>query len=400
VQHLNQRLELLEKHITNTGDERSPSMSSSTPRQDVPRRSITVPSPEASLTVADGQESWIYRLASGTRTNFQSQATPVTTPTPRIDNAMLSLNEALDDLGKLRVRTETHNVDLKLSPIDSRACIEAFASLMSAMVVPGIFASSKIDVNLLRALPEVIDSPYVRIDPGMRVMYYNALYYGLLQTHGPGGLLTTKAYMKVLESVPAWLESNQMDMDGHTAALTAWTAINNHDYQLSWKFHCKCISYIQVKGIDRLDVTPTKSFEEESQRDAYRYLYWHIMSIDVLFRLFYGKPAVIKWAPLRVRPPVIFRPDNMHPSVSQVTMSVVWIRYTHLTVEMLNVFDETPQGDHDHLAPKVDDFCLQLEGLMDEWKLDQLMDAEDTLNDYRCLIADHISMFRYRNHLI
>jgi hypothetical protein len=309
---------------------------------------------------------------------------------------MMSLNEALDDLGQLRVRTETLNVDLKLSPAESRTCVDAFVSLMSAMVVPGVFASSMIDVNLLRALPEVIDSPYVSIDPGMRVVYYSALYYGLLQENGPGSPLTTKAYMKTLESVPQWLESDDTNMDGHTAALTAWTAINNHDYQLSWKFHCKSISYVQLKGIDQLDTTPTKSFEEESQRDAKRYLYWHVMSVDILFRLFYGKPAVIRWLPKNVRPPAIFRPDNMQPSASQVTMSVVWIRYTHLTVEMLNLFDEMPKENHGYLAPKVNEFCLQLEALMIEWRLDDLMNAQEVMNDYRCLLADHISMCSYR----
>lgn len=206
---------------------------------------------------------------------------------------MMLLNEALEDLGNLRVRTDLFNVDFRLSPEESKECMEAFFHLMSNIVVPDVFTVS-LDVDLLRAMPKIINSPYINIDPGLHVMYYNALYYGLQQIRGPGDPLVQAAYKKVLECVPAWLEaSTDTEMDGHTAALTAWTSINNHDFQLSWKFHCKSCHYIKSRGIDQLDVIPGKTFEEESSKDPIRYLYWHVLATDTLFRLFYGKPTVV-----------------------------------------------------------------------------------------------------------
>lgn len=92
------------------------------------------------------------------------------TPAPSINSAMLSLNDALEDLGKIRVRTNALDVDFDLSPAESRACIDRFADLMRSMVVPDVSMSSMIDMNVLRALPDVINSPYINIDPGMRVM--------------------------------------------------------------------------------------------------------------------------------------------------------------------------------------------------------------------------------------
>jgi hypothetical protein len=83
---------------------------------------------------------------------------------------MLSLNEALEDLGKLRVRTETHSVDLKLSSAEARTCIDGFVSVMGSMLAPDAFATALVDVDLLHALPDIINSPYVNIDPGVRVM--------------------------------------------------------------------------------------------------------------------------------------------------------------------------------------------------------------------------------------
>jgi hypothetical protein len=217
------------------------------------------------------------------------------TPTPQIDNAMFSLNEALEDLGRLRIRTDAGKLDLNLSSEEARACIDAFSHLINNLVLPEIFAVP-IDVELLRVLPDITKSPYVNVDPGMWVMYYNALYYGLLQIRGPGDPVAQGMYLKVLEAVPVWLEgSTDTDLDGHTAALTAWTAINNHDYQLSWKFHCKSCQCIKMRKIDELDITPAQTFEEEDSRDGLRYLYWHVLSTDILFRLFYGKPTVVSY---------------------------------------------------------------------------------------------------------
>ncbi|KAI0606097.1 Fungal-trans domain-containing protein [Pyrenophora tritici-repentis] len=397
IEHLQQRLELLEKQTSSTSDEDTPSVSTSEPRPGTAQSNALPPWPETSSGVDDGQESWVYRLASATRRHFQTQATPAATPgqTPRsdqardrIDSSLVLLNEALDDLGNLRLRTEAHNVVLDLSPTEARAYIDSFGNLKDAMAVPGVFAFSTIDIKFLRALPEMIDSPHIVVKSGTRVMYYNALYYGLLEELGPGHSLTTKAYMKVLESVPAWLEDTDMtDLDGNTAALTAWTAINNHDYQLAWKFHCKSIFYLRARGIDQLDVTPTRSFEEEAERVAHRYLYWHILSIDMMFQLFFGKPAMMRWSPNNVRPPDFYRDTDA--SAAKITTTIVWIRITRLATETLNLASNT-KDNIEGVALEVDKLCLQLEGIMAEWKLERLMDDEDISNDYRCLIIDAV----------
>jgi hypothetical protein len=230
---------------------------------------------------------------------------------------------------------------------------------------------------------------------------YNALYHGLRDIDGPGADLTMKAYMKVLASVPAWLESPiKASMDGHTAALTSWTSITMHDYQLAWKFHCKLCQYLMSQGIDQLDSTPARTALEEDERDNHRYLYWHSICTDVAFHLFFGKPKVLRWVPNKIRPPLIFRRDNMHPSAINVTIGVVWVRYTLLAEELISyVEDHAADGQGDDLFRKADECCVQLENLMSEWKLEQLMNAEDTLDNHRCMIADHISTWRDWLHI-
>ncbi|KAF2131498.1 hypothetical protein P153DRAFT_365077 [Dothidotthia symphoricarpi CBS 119687] len=392
---LNYRLELLEKQIANsgTGEQRSPFSPLTVPSGPVNEdTSMITPSSRAFMN-DNAQESWIYRMATDARRKFQSQTTPVSTPTPRIDDEMSSLNDALKDLGNLKIRPDltATKINLDLSTGELRQCVDIFVDHMGTMVVPDIFATA-LDVNLIRMLPDIVDSPYVRVDPSAYVMYYNAVHYGLYQLRGPGDARTQEAYLSLLRAVPTWLDANtETDMDGYTAALTSWTAINNLDYQLSWKFHCKSCHFIKVRGIDDLDVAPARNFEEENAREATRYLYWHILSTDCLFRLFFGKPTVLSWSPNKVRPPAVFTHRNVHPSASQVMIAVVWVQYTLRTVKIINYLDSHGLEHCDtSVVQKVNDFCTQLEDLMAEWDMEARMKAESSSHALRCLIADHI----------
>jgi len=238
--------------------------------------------------------AWIYRMATDAQRNFQSQVTP-DSPPARIDNALSLLNEVLEELGRLRIRNGIgkDHVHLELSQHEAVTCVEAFFALANNMVLPD-FAPTMLDKNLLLALPAIFSSPYVNVDPVLKVLYYNALFYGLQETRPPGGRVVRTAYLKLLEAVPAWLDApSGRSMDAFTAALTTWTALTNHDYQLSWRFHCKSCHHIKTEGIDNLDITPAKSFEEETNRNDLRYLYWHILCTDLTFRLFYARPTVV-----------------------------------------------------------------------------------------------------------
>lgn len=259
------------------------------------------------------------------------------------------------------------------------------------MVVPDVFVSF-LNIDLLSVLPDIMNSPFVNIEPVVGVMYYNALYYGLHKIHGPGSPLPLAAYYKLLEAVPAWLRTaTGTDLDSATAALTTWTACSNFDYQLSWKFHCKSCHFLKMKGVDHLDVLPSRTTEEENNRQGLRYLYWHVLQTDLLFRLFYGKPPAIRWTLRKVHPPSLFTPSNMQPSVPQSMLYTIWIRYTVLTVDMFNALDSCEAETRSpEIMRQVDDYCGQLEELLDEWDLIPRMKSPKQSPVLAYLYADHI----------
>lgn len=91
--------------------------------------------------------------------------------------------------------------------------------MINLLLIPNIFSSCA-GFELLYIMPDIVDSPYVNADPCVRVLYYQALYYGLCKAHGPGNKQSQAAYYKVLESVPEWLsEGTGTMLDVCTASL-------------------------------------------------------------------------------------------------------------------------------------------------------------------------------------
>lgn len=94
-------------------------------------------------------------------------------------------------------------------------------------------------------------------------------------------------------------------------------------------------------------------------------LYWHIMQTDIFFRLFYGKPSAMCWSRNHVNPPTLSSTSTHQPNAAQVIILVVWLRSTMMTTDILRVLD----SDAIDCDQKVDDFCHQVEELIDDFDL-------------------------------
>ena len=133
---LSKRLELLERQIVNGGYRsesepelnQTPSTSTSAIAPDSSEHDIlTSSSLSPGNHVSDnGKDSWVYQMASDTQRQFQTQATPASTPTPQIDTDMSALNDALEDLGKLKSRADLirGKASLEIQSDEARQCLE------------------------------------------------------------------------------------------------------------------------------------------------------------------------------------------------------------------------------------------------------------------------------------
>jgi hypothetical protein len=60
-----------------------------------------------------------------------------------------------------------------------------------------------------------------------------------------------------------------------------------------------------------------------------------------------------------------------------------------MTAELVNEIDTFSPDQNVELHGKVDDYCMRLQVMMDEWKLESVM-KEDKSEDIRILVADHV----------
>lgn len=97
-----------------------------------------------------------------------------------------------------------------------------------------------------------------------------------------------------------------------------------------------------------------------------------------------------------MKPPTLLRSDNMHPSFAQVSLFIVWIRYTIMTAEILNAIDAYPvDTEGQDIQRQVDRFCVGIEDLICEWSLCSTMMDESKTEFLRYLVADHVSAKRH-----
>ncbi|KAF2192197.1 hypothetical protein K469DRAFT_307028 [Zopfia rhizophila CBS 207.26] len=379
VRDLSRRLESLEKHLSNAEDvSSSASPPSSDARADVSRNSITTNNPTA--VEESGSSSWFYQMAHNAKNSIDKVnkhcQTPIDTPmTNTVDTAITALNDALEDLRNLKIisdRGVPNRPALDLSPEEGKECIKSFLNMLEHTLLPDALSIFP-ELMVLNVMPDIVESPYVTVDPAAKVLYYNALYYGLYRTGGKGSAVFQQAYLKCLESVPAWLDvacGSILDCLG--ASLTAWTSINNFDYQLSWKFHCKSCQYIKLNGWDCVDTFPAKTHEEEQRREQCRHLFWHVLQTDTLFRIFYGKPSAIQASYKHVKPPAIFTVENMQPKLPRIILQIAWIRYTVMAADFFETYDKLAAQER---LPYINNYCSRLDELLTEWEILEYMQS-------------------------
>lgn len=61
--------------------------------------------------------------------------------------------------------------------------------------------------NLMKAVPDVIDSSHVQLDPAVVLVYYNLIFHGRSMGQKSSSAAARHDYIKCLQAVPAWLES-------------------------------------------------------------------------------------------------------------------------------------------------------------------------------------------------
>ena len=85
------------------------------------------------------------------------------------------------------------------------------------------------DKKLMRAMPDIINSPHVNLDPALKLIYYNLVFHGRIMGGKRSPTAARNAYINCLQAVPAWHKASQgtfMDMSAIFSTVQIFTAFH------------------------------------------------------------------------------------------------------------------------------------------------------------------------------
>ncbi|WZH41896.1 Zn2-C6 fungal-type domain-containing protein [Fusarium acuminatum] len=245
----------------------------------------------------DGSEISSSPVTSNTTNGHGSSALTHHNPVREMD-AMTVLKDAVDHVQELTKRTFgtaaiTRSLDI---PTDlAKAWATNFFEHM-----PACMFISLVDRRIIEMLPDIINLPYIHVDPVILVIYYSVIYHGcclkasnITSTDGLGYM--NSSFLGCLRALPSWEREASGTMTDLIAALfTSRMAAEFFDYDLAWRTFKLACQYCQDLNLHKLDSDENDTFFSEAKCDEERRGFWEVIQIDLFYRLILNTPP-IEW---------------------------------------------------------------------------------------------------------
>lgn len=227
----------------------------------------------------------------------------------------------------------------------------------------------------MSSLSNIVSSPHVQIDQALRLVYYNLLFHGFIV--GESKTKTARSlYSQCLGTAKQWQQSaTGTMMDLIASSITAWTAIHSLDFKLAWKFHSQACRIATHLGLPQLDVSPRppQSKQEEDLRNMQRGGFWHLVMVDLFFRLCYDKPSSIsaEASPEAVRIASPADITSQRPAAGLYSTQIIWTRLIFVGKSFFESYDRLSLSERlaEAFQHKVDTLCDEIEMLIHDWRL-------------------------------
>ncbi|KAG9229101.1 hypothetical protein BJ875DRAFT_475796 [Amylocarpus encephaloides] len=307
-------------------------------------------------------------------------------------DAVLELGSALVDIHKPKAYVNSIPTDDKAMIIPPEV-IEKWVEYDYCFMQGDLFIGL-IDWDLIKAVPMIMNSPYVNIEPSILLMYYSVLYFGwLLGNENPNyndRSFADRLYSRSLklQSECPRTEENQIPrlVD---CVLLSWMAIENMDFANSWKFHCEACHLARVLKFDQID-NPNVQRINHDQLESKRKGFWQLVHMDYVFRLYFRKPAIITNTKFHVNMPTLQLGTSVQAMAEAIgdTTFVLTSRIAFITTEFFHIAESTPERRPDK-DWKIDSLCDEIESLLVEWRIEDIIETENADNRVgKWLLAD------------
>ncbi|KAK9575864.1 hypothetical protein V6Z90_009834 [Aspergillus fumigatus] len=259
-----------------------------------------------------------------------------------------------------------------------------------------------LEKSFLLSIPDLLEIRHVSLDASSTLIYYNVLLQGILMdpdnTVQRGGMVRS-IYQTSIGMVDDWLDQiKNTPEDLFAAYLMTSMALEGCNSELSWKIFghacsiARALGYFSIdgdpKGPDGHICPPRESFQHrnEIERNRMRFEFWHLLRTDCLFRLSFGKPALLpegSWA--------VNLPDPSITGVDDASTHFIQIHFLasmRLTLVVLKYLDWVKAESNQNAATYdswLDDLITEVETIMADWNVEELIsNAKNLIDTWFC----------------
>ncbi|KAL2845122.1 hypothetical protein BJX68DRAFT_269308 [Aspergillus pseudodeflectus] len=174
-----------------------------------------------------------------------------------------------------------------------------------------------LEKNFLTSVPDLLEIPHVQLDCTSRIIYYNVLLHGILLSetgYDAKSAISQYLYRTSLALAGDWVREVKYTAAGLSAAcFLIAMALEGGDIEQSWKMLGEACKIARALGYFHVDSTLLEDDPNEpaEERNRKRFEFWHLLRTDCLFRLSFGKPALIPKGSWEVNFP-------QHPSITGI----------------------------------------------------------------------------------
>ncbi|KAL2796671.1 hypothetical protein BJX66DRAFT_299060 [Aspergillus keveii] len=235
--------------------------------------------------------------------------------------------------------------------------------------------------SFLMSIPDLLETPHVQLDCTSRIIYYNVLLHGILLSEDDYNKKSeTSQYLfrTCMALAEDWVrEVKYLAADLSAACFLISMALEGGDIDISWKMlgeACKIARSIGYFHVDSgvIEEDPNESAEERNRK---RFEFWHLLRTDCLFRLSFGKPALIPKESWEVNFPHPSITGNEDENASTRVIEIHFLASMRQTLVMLKYLEymDTISNPEEVDGAFISEFIEEVNSIRSLWKPDEIL---------------------------